>query len=169
MVEVNLDLLVMAHPERVAFFLSLASSSSELMNNECKYDITWVRYVLVFLSVGWLAIRGLFCNHCLYFLSLLYSAMDSLRRPLKRVGESRSRFLNKIAFPIIQWFWHKIKIQGLWKASIGYIVNPTGKERITTWASWKRLIPKCAIMANLKATFTAERCRHFDILQAKRS
>ena len=32
MIEVNLDRLVMANPERVAFGLSLASSSSELMN-----------------------------------------------------------------------------------------------------------------------------------------
>ena len=32
MVEVNLDRLVMANPKRVAFGLSLASSSSELVN-----------------------------------------------------------------------------------------------------------------------------------------
>ena len=49
MVEVNLDLLVMAHPEHVAFGLSLASSSSELMNA----SMALLRsYVLVFLSVG---------------------------------------------------------------------------------------------------------------------
>ena len=63
MVEVNLDLLVMAHPERVAFGLSLASSSSELMNASMAPRRS---YVLVFLSVGCPAIRGLFCcNQCL--------------------------------------------------------------------------------------------------------
>ena len=69
MIEVNLDRLVMANPERVAFGLSLPSSSSEL-------SMTSLRsYVLVFLSVGWPAIRGLFCcNKCLIItLSLLFA------------------------------------------------------------------------------------------------
>ena len=43
----------------------------------------------------------------LYLLPLFYAVRDSLRRPLKRVGDSRSRFLNEIAFSIIQWLWHK--------------------------------------------------------------
>ena len=57
-----LDLLVRAHPERVGFGLSLASSSCELMNA----SITSLRsYVLEFLSVGCPAIRGLCCcNQC---------------------------------------------------------------------------------------------------------
>ena len=56
-------LLVMAHPVRVAFGLALASSSSELMNA----SMTLLRsYVLVFLSVGWPAIKGFFCcSQCL--------------------------------------------------------------------------------------------------------
>ena len=58
-----LHLLVMANPERLTFGLSLASSSSELMNISM---ISLESYVLVFLSVGWLAIKGLFCcNQCL--------------------------------------------------------------------------------------------------------
>ena len=64
-----------------------------------------------------------------YFLPLFYAVRDSLHRPLKRVWDSRSRLLNDIAFSIR-------------KESISYIVNPTGKEHITTWA----LTPKCAIM-----------------------
>ena len=53
----------MAHPERVTFGLSLTSSSSELMNASM---ISLESYVLLFLSVGWPAIRGLFCcNLCL--------------------------------------------------------------------------------------------------------
>ena len=48
----------MAHPERVAFGLSLTSSSPELMNA----SMTLLRsYVLVFLSVSWPAIKGVFC------------------------------------------------------------------------------------------------------------
>ena len=53
----------MAHPERVAFGLSLASTSSELMNAGMT---SLESYVLVFLSVGWSAVRRLFyCNQCL--------------------------------------------------------------------------------------------------------
>ena len=36
------------------------------------------------------------------------------------------------------------------KQALAILLIQSGKERITTWASWKRLIPKCAIMA--KAT-----------------
>ena len=53
----------MAHPERVAFGLSLASSSSELMDASMT---SLESFVLLFLSVGCPAIRGLFCcNQCL--------------------------------------------------------------------------------------------------------
>ena len=53
----------MAHPERVAFGLSFASFSSELMNASMT---SLESCVLVFLSVGCPAIRGLFCcNQCL--------------------------------------------------------------------------------------------------------
>ena len=48
----------------------------------------------------------------LYFWSLLYAVRDLLHRSLKRVRDSRSRFTNEIAFSIIQWSWHKIKIPG---------------------------------------------------------
>ena len=48
----------------------------------------------------------------LYFLSLFYALRDSLPRSLKRIRDSRSRFTNEIAFSIIQWFCHKIKIPG---------------------------------------------------------
>ena len=106
----------MANPERVVFGLSLASSSSELMNASMT---SFESYVLVFLSVGCPAIRSDFSaaisvlqSTLLYFLPLFYTVRDSLRRPLKRVGDSRSRFLNEIAFSISQWFWHKIEIPG---------------------------------------------------------
>ena len=50
------------------------------------------------------------------------------------------------------------------KQALVILLIQTGK--ITTWASWKRLVPtKCAIIA--KATFKAERSRQFDIIQAK--
>ena len=53
----------MAHPAPVAFGLSLASSASELLNAS---KTALESYVLVFLSDGWPAIRGLFCcNQCL--------------------------------------------------------------------------------------------------------
>ena len=68
MVQVNLDLLVMVHPERLAFGLSLASSSSELMNASTASRRS---YVLVFLSVGCPAIRGLFC--CIQCLTITFA------------------------------------------------------------------------------------------------
>ena len=105
MVEVNLDLLVMAHPERVAFGFSLSSSSSELMNA----NMTSLRsYVLVFLSVGCQLLEdssaaiNVLQLPLLYVLPLFYAVRDSLCRPLKRVGDSRSCFLKEIAFSIIQ-------------------------------------------------------------------
>ena len=53
----------MSHPERVAFGLSLAPSSSELMNASMT---SLESYVRVFLSVVRPAIKVLFCcNQCL--------------------------------------------------------------------------------------------------------
>ena len=83
----------------------------------------------------------------LYFLPLFYAVRDSLRRPLKRVGDSRSRFLNEIAFSMIQWFWHKKSKHWLYCSS--------NRERAHYY------------MSIMKATFTAERFRQLDILQAK--
>ena len=116
----------MAHSERVAFGLSLACSSSELMNASMTSleAYGWYFSVLVgqLLEDSSAAISVLQLP-LLYFLPLSYAVRDSLCRPLKRVGNSRSRFFT--------------------------------------------LILKCAIMAKLKATFTAERSWQFDILQAK--
>ena len=81
----------MAQPERVTFGLSLASSSSELMNaSMTSLD------VLVFLSVGCQLLEdssaaiSVLQLPLLYFLLLFYASRDSLRRPLKRVKDSRS-------------------------------------------------------------------------------
>ena len=96
MVEVNFRSLVMAHSERVAFGLSLASSSSELMN-ATEYDhlshISWYFSVLVgqLLEDSSAAISVLQLP-LLFFLHLFYAVRDSLCQPLKRVGDSRSCF-----------------------------------------------------------------------------
>ena len=85
MVEVNLDLLVMAHPERVAFGLSLASSSFKLMNASMT---SLESYFLIFFSVGCQLLEDSSATiiasqlPLLYFLPLFYAVRDSLRRPL---------------------------------------------------------------------------------------
>ena len=69
--------------------------------NECKYDITWVicpgisqcwfpRYTLLLQSVSYNYLYITFCLFC--------AVRDSLRRPLKLVEGSRSRFTNDSLF-----------------------------------------------------------------------
>ena len=72
----------MAHPERVTFGLSLASSTSESMNASMT---TLESYVLVFLSVGCPAIIGLFCcNQCLTLLFAFILRGEGLTAPTSK-------------------------------------------------------------------------------------
>ena len=65
-------------------------------------------YDLVFLSVGCPAKEdssaaiSVLQLPLLYFLPSFYAVRDSLRRPLKRIEDSRSRLINEIAFSINQ-------------------------------------------------------------------
>ena len=94
----------------------------------------------------------------LYFLLLFYVSLGTYCADLKSaLGILDHCFLNEVALA-------KDKNSRVSrKQALAILLIQPGKS--TTWASWKRLIPNCAIMA--KATFTAEQSRQLDILQAK--
>ena len=94
----------------------------------------------------------------LYLLPLFYAVRDSLRRPLKCVGDSRSRFLNEIAFSIIQWLWHK--------KSKHWLFCSSNRERAHYYMSiMKEAHSK--MRNNGESDVYGWRSRQFDILQAK--